>query len=431
MVRFRFSRCAAVLLFIFALLPTALADDWPQWRGPTRTGQASADAPVPAGLPKELKPLWRISSDPGFSSPIVAGNKLIYLDENGGKEVAHVVEADTGKELWQQGYAEAYQDEIGAGPRSTPIVDGDRLYVQSSKGEFRCLGLADGKVIWQTSFEKDFGVRFLGNQTQEGTARRRGNNGSGVIDGDHIILPVGSTDGASLVCFDKRTGSVIWKSQDDEAAYSSLMTATLAGIPQVVAFTAESLMGVAQSDGKLLWRVPMKTYARRHAATPVILNDTVTVNSFTIGLVCTKIGREGDKLKATPAWINKALKINLSTPVAVGPYFYCQGPTKDYVCVDARTGELKWSQPGFGQGRKDNSSTIAVGKNLLVLTESGELLLIAADPEKYRELGRLQVCGNTWCFPAYARGKLFVRDGRQLLCLDLMTPDSLPAKPAS
>ena len=99
---------------------------------------------------------------------------------------------------------------------------------------------------------------------------------------------------------------------------------------------------------------------------------------------------------------------------------YNQGANRDYVCFDARTGQLKWSQPGFGQGRKDYSSTIVAGKNLLVLTEDGTLLLLAANPAKYTELGRAQVCGNTWSFPAYADGKFYVRDGRQLACCDLL-----------
>src|SRR5438270_262006 len=123
-----------------------------------------------------------------------------------------------------------YSDEWGPGPRSTPILDGRRVYVQSCKGELRCLDLANGKVVWGVSFEKDFGVTFVGSKANEGTASRRGYNGYGVIDGGRIFLPVGSTAGASLVCFSKQTGKILWKSQNDEAAYSSLMIATLAGV---------------------------------------------------------------------------------------------------------------------------------------------------------------------------------------------------------
>jgi len=121
--------------------------------------------------------------------------------------------------------------------------------------------------------------------------------------------------------------------------------------------------------------------------------------------------------------VNKPLTINLATPVLVDGHLYCYGAirTKDYVCVNATTGELKWTQTGFGIGKDqtDYASTIAVGKNLLVLTYDGQLILIAANPEKYTELGRVQVCGKTWSHPAFADGKLYVRDGRELQCLDL------------
>src|SRR5262249_36171504 len=176
-------------------------------------------------------------------------------------------------------------------------IDGARGSVQSCRGEFRCLNLADGKTIWSTSFEKDFGVKFLGSKANEGTATRRGNNGSGVIDGPRLVLPVGSVEGASLVCFDKLTGKVLWKSGNDEAAYSSLVIATLAGVRQVVAFTADALLGADLTDGKILWRVPFKTNAKRHAASSVIVGDTVLVNSHTIGLVGTRISMDSDGFK--------------------------------------------------------------------------------------------------------------------------------------
>lgn len=409
------------LLSILALgSMAASATDWPQWRGPSRSGHAPLSTPVPSTLPKEVKPVWKVAVGGGHSSPVLAGNKLVYLDENGTREVAHVLDAATGKEQWKVDYADRFQDEWGAGPRATPILDGDRLYVQSCNGELRCLSLADGKTIWQANFEKDFGVKFLGSKANEGTATRRGNNGSGVIDGNRFVVPVGGTEGASLVCFDKLTGKVLWKSGDDEAAYSSFMIGTLAGVKQVVAFTAEALLGADLETGKILWRVPLKTNAKRHAASPVIFGDRVAVNSHTFGLACYEVTKDSGGFKASEAWVNKDLKINLATPVLVDGYLYCQGPDKDYVCADAKTGHKKWTQTGFGLGKKDYASTIAVGNNLLVLSEDGTLLLLAANPEKYLELGRVQVCGNTWSFPAYADGKLFVRDGRSLQCIDLL-----------
>jgi len=232
---------------------------------------------------------------------------------------------------------------------------------------------------------------------------------------------VGSTAGASLVCFDKRTGRILWKSQSDEAAYSSLMVATLAGIKQVVYFSAEALMGIEIDSGKLLWRMPLKTDAKRHAATPIIFGDSVMVNSHTLGIVCVKVAAEGDGLKANLAWVNKEMKINISTPVLADGYLYSQGPGRNFVCVDATTGKLAWSQEGYGE---KNSSVIAVGKNLLALTDRGELVMMATEKSRCSELGRVQICGKTWNHPAYAEGKLYVREGLtsgwKLTCFDLL-----------
>jgi outer membrane protein assembly factor BamB len=407
------------LLLLTSARPS-VAGDWPQWRGPARDGHAAADEIAPATLPREPKVIWRLEIGGGFSSPVVAGGKLAYLDGRDGKEVAHLIDAQTGKELWRVPYAEMYEDEWGPGPRSTPIIDGERVYIQSCNGEFRCLSLADGKVIWGTSFEKDFGVPFLGSKANEGTASRRGNNGTSVIDGDRIFVPVGSGNGASLVAFDKRSGKVLWKSQNDEAAYSSPMIGTLAGVRQVIYFSADALMGLKTDDGKLLWRVPLKTDAKRHAATPVIYGDSVIVNSQTIGLRCFKITKGPDGLNATPAWVNRDLKINISTPVLAGSNLYSQGTGVNLVCVDANNGNLLWSHDGFGERF---GAAVAVGKQLLIVSDRGELVLVSADSSKYSELGRLQVCGKTWNSPAYAGGRLFVREGLtsgwKLSCLEL------------
>lgn len=414
------SRCQWLAIFIWAVLKSN-AGDWPQWRGAERAGHADSREQSPAPLTSEPKRLWRKEIGGGFSSPIIAHGKLAYLDAQDGKEVAHLLDATSGKELWQTAYAEMFEDEWGPGPRSTPIFDDDRIYVQSCTGEFRCLNGENGKAIWAVSFEKDFGVRFLGSKANEGTASRRGNNGSGVIDGERLFLPVGSPNGASLVCFDKRTGKVIWKSQNDEAAYSSLIMATLAGVRQVVYYSAEALMGVESDSGKLLWRVPLRTEAKRHAATPIISDDRVIVNSQTIGLVCIKISKDGDSFRAIPSWSNMQLKINISTPVLVDGFLYSQGVGHNLVCVDASDGKLMWSQEGFGD---KYSAIVAVGKNLLVVTDRGELVIVTADSSKYSEAGRVQICGKTWNHPAYSDGKLYVREGLtsgwKLSCLSLV-----------
>jgi len=152
---------AVIALAWSAAAGLTLASDWPQWRGPFRTGYAGPDSPPVNSLAADLQPVWRTPIGGGFSSPVVSQGKLLYLDEHDGQEWAHLLDATSGKEIWKVAYAPVFQDEWGAGPRSTPIIDGDRLYVQACNGEFRCLKLADGATVWQTSFERDFGVKFL------------------------------------------------------------------------------------------------------------------------------------------------------------------------------------------------------------------------------------------------------------------------------
>src|SRR5580765_1704074 len=231
------TRCILLGASLCAVDLQSDAGDWPQWRGPERTGYADSREQGPGSLPGDPKVFWRKDIGGGFSSPVISRGKLAYLDAHDGKEIAHLVDAATGKEIWQTVYGEMYEDEWGPGPRSTPILDDNRVYVQSCKGEFRCLNAENGKVVWG--------------------------------------------------------------SQSDEAAYSSLMIATLAGVKQVVYYSADALMGVASDSGKLLWRVPLRTDAKRHASTPIMFDDSIVVNSQTIGLMCIKIARDGDALKAT------------------------------------------------------------------------------------------------------------------------------------
>lgn len=412
---------ASLSLVLLLASPAFLeGGNWPQYLGTARDGYAGADERLPAKLPAEPAVLWRLKIGSGFSSPVVADGKVAYFDEDGTMEVLHLADASTGREIWKTPIAEKFEDEWGPGPRSTPFFDGDRIYCQSCSGEFRCLSVASGKILWGASFDKDFGAKFLGRKSNDGTATRRGNNGCGVVDGDAVIVPVGSPNEASIVCFDKLTGTVRWKTGSDEAAYSSVRVATLAGRKQAVLFTADALCGFDRVSGQALWRVPLKTNAKRHAMTPVIFGDQLVVNSHTIGMLCYRIVQKGDMFSAEEVWANKAAKINLSTPVLVDGYLYSQGAGTDFICVDARTGETKWQQANFSRDiKKMTSSALVVGKTLLVLNQEGLLHQLAADPAKYNEIARVQVCGTTWNFPALSGGRLFVRDNRELICYNL------------
>jgi outer membrane protein assembly factor BamB len=402
------------------VLPAA-ASDWPQWHGPLR--DRHTPDPVAARLdtwPVDREPSWRIGVGPGHAAPVVSGNHLVYLDDDGKRTIAHGLDATTGSALWHTPFADHFEDEWGVGPRCAPLIDADRVYVQSPQGEFRCLNLADGTLRWSVSFTRDYGARFAGAGGGEGAAERRGYNGSGIVENGLVILAVGSTQGATLVALDKLTGRERWRAGNDAVAYSSPVTSTLGGVRQVIAFTADALMGVRVSDGRVLWRIPFRTMAQRHIATPLIAGDLVIVNSHTFGMAAVRITAAPDGCSATEAWRNPDLKVNIATATLVDRHLYTFGATKDFLCVDVATGKLAWSQSGFaGPGRRDYASVIAAGQRLLVLNEEGLLRVLEASPQRYAELAQAQICGNTWAFPALANGRLYVRDGRQLSCYTL------------
>ena len=408
------ARCFAVLVFTGLLLFRAGAADWPQWRGPLRTGHVPAGVPVPASLPVEPKVLWRVKAGEGFASPVVAAGKVFLFDNQEGKETLRALRVDDGHELWRAVIDDTFKDGISPpGTRGTPLVDGARVYAQSCKGELHCLDVADGKKIWGVNFTKDFGAVFIGEKGQAPGATRHGNTGQPIIDGDLMFVSVGSTNGAGMVCFDKATGRVVWKAQNEIAAYAAPMIATVAGRKQIVNFMADAVLGLDRETGQLLWRFPVKTAFARHVTTPVILDDMVVVSSHQVGLMGLKVSRVGEKFKVEQAWLSKEGAMNFSSPVAVGDALYGLGPAKNIVCIDMPTGKTLWSKDGWitTSADKAHASFIVMGKNILMLTDGGLLVLFGADPGVCREVSRAQICGANWCNPAYLDGTLFVREG--------------------
>ncbi|MBL9127945.1 MAG: PQQ-like beta-propeller repeat protein [Verrucomicrobiales bacterium] len=394
-----------------------VAADWPQWRGPARDGHAGPDETLPSALPDALAPRWTRPVGPAFSGPVVVGSRVFHVDEQGGQETAHALDAASGKTLWSTPYGASTGDEWGTGPRCTPLADDGRLYVQSLRGSFACLDVKDGRRLWGFDFDRDYGVSFLGGSDQsDAAARRRGNTGAPVILGDRVYVSVGSTNGANVVCFDKRSGSELWRSGTDEAAYAALVAGPLAGRAQLVAYTAFALVGFDPDRGAVLWRVPQRTHANRHAVTPVFVGDALVVSSHSVGTRSIGVSAApAGGFAAGESWAQPALKTSLATLVLVEGHLYGQGPDRNFVCLEAATGKTRWSQRGFGDKPLTGySSTIACRNRLLALSDNGQLTLLEANPSAYTELGRAQVCGKTWSHPAYAGGTLYLRDSRQL-----------------
>src|SRR5262245_8918550 len=252
--------CVTVWAWAFFCLfvQSGLAADWPQWRGPARTGHIPEHWPAPKTLPAEPKILWRSKVGDAFASPVVADGKVFHLDNQAGKETVHALDAATGHEVWSKSLDEAFKDvQTASGPRCTPLFDGGRLYAQSCRGELKCFAANDGAELWHVNYASDFGASFIGEKGQAQGAARHGYNGSPVVDGTHLITLAGGTNGAGIVCLDMASGRVVWKSGHDPAAYAPPVIAALAGRKQVVAFTCIGLIGADTRDGTELWRVPL------------------------------------------------------------------------------------------------------------------------------------------------------------------------------
>jgi outer membrane protein assembly factor BamB len=422
---------SVVLPVAFAALAilsgSSYASDWPGWRGPARDGHAPPGSRVPDSLPLQPRRVWAQKVGEGLAAPVVAGDRVYYLDAQDGREVVHAVDRKTGTEAWRESFDGTFKNgQTAPGPRCTPLVDGDRIYVQSCNGELQCRSTRDGALRWRVNYTKDYQAGVPAEQGVAKGAQRHGFTAAPWVDGERLIALVGDTHGAGIVCFHKETGAVLWKSQNDRAANAAPITVQFPGIAetQVVAFTVEGLIGLNLQDGALRWRVPITTTYGRHVMTPVVVGNIAMAASKEEALMGIEINRKPDGIECTAEtrWQAREHLVNFSSPVATGGHLYGLGPEKNLFCVEVSSGKTRWSRGGFATKPAENAhlALLVLGPNLLALTETGTLILVAADPTAYRELGNVQVCGANWCNPAYADGHLFLRDARELMCIDLL-----------
>src|SRR4051812_30105312 len=264
------ARTTILSLFLAA---STYAADWGQWRGPNRDGHVPDGVAVPTSLSDSAKIVWHLKAGNGLASPVVAGGKVVYVDNQAEKEVVHAVDATTGAEAWHVELDDVHKDsQSTAGPRCTPMIDGDRVYAQSGRGHLKCLALADGKLLWQTDYVKDFGAVFTGEKGPAEGATRHGYTASPIVDGDHLLAETGGKD-AAVTCFDKMTAKVIWKSENGIPGYAAPILTTVAGKRQLICYMVAGVMSLDPADGKALWSFKVVTKFGRHAATPVVVGD--------------------------------------------------------------------------------------------------------------------------------------------------------------
>ncbi len=406
MARFPFSALSLSLALLAAGPAAAL--DWPQFRGVNRDG-VSAETDLPRSWPAEgPRVLWKRAIGEGYSGISVTGDRLYTMDSDETAEYVLALEAGSGKEVWRVPAGPKLIDSMGNGPRTTPTLDGGTVYAMGSHGRLLALKAADGAKIWEVDLPQAFGAK----------RPNWGYSGSPLIDGDLLILEVGGKDGRGVVAFEKTTGKVRWGALDGDAAYSSPVMMTIGGIKQyVVPRRAGSQTVALRPDGSVLWTHPGPFSVIASAL--FIPPDKVYVSGGDdAGAVLMKIKTEGGKATVEELWQIRTMKNHFNNAVLVGSYLY-GFDNATFKCLSVATGEQAWASRGLGKG----SLLTADGDLLIVLSDTGTLLLVEANPNAYTELARFQVMeGKAWTAPALANGRLYVRDHDEIVALELKAP---------
>jgi len=387
--------------------------DWPQWRGPSRDG-VSRETGILTAWPKEgPKGLWKAPSGRGYASLAVAKGRVytVVQDQDVEYEGALCLDASTGQTLWRFRYpCMRIIPDHGVGPRATPAVDGDRVYVTGAAGIFHCLNTTTGAKLWRHDLAEEFGEGAL-----PGKLAYWGHCCSPLIEGRLVITETRGPQG-DVAAFDKQTGDLVWKALPDPAGYSSPIAVTLGGIRQVVFFTGAGLVGLSIEDGKALWRYAWETQDDCNIATPVAADRYLFLSSgYDRGCALLEISRQKDGTwRAKPVYTHKRMRCHFSSPVLYQGFLY--GFDNEFLtCMDFRTGKICWKQRGFAKG-----SLLAADGHLIILGEDGNLALAEASPEGYQQTSSFQFSHNRcWSVPVLADGRLYVRDEKQIVCYDL------------
>lgn len=369
------------------------ATEWPQWRGPDRTGittDTSWTTQWPGGKPKQL---WQKDIGQGYSAWVVSGNKAYNLGNTGGQDTVWCVDADSGQEVWKYSYR-CGTDNQYPGPRATPAVDSGKVYTYSREGLLLCLDAAKGAVVWQKDTRQELGARIP----------RWGLSSSPTVHGEVVIVNPGAPN-ASVVAFNKTTGQVVWKSGSDGAGYSSAVLFP-AGAPTAVAmFSATGLVGLSLQNGQQIFQSPWKTSYEVNASDPIVVGDKIFITSgYGTGCALVQVGAGGAK----QLWTNKTIASHTTGPVYYEGHIYGmdgQMGKQSLKCLDFATGQQKWVQQGLG------GSVIVVSGKLVVFSDKGELAIADANPANFTPAARVSIhSGTCWTSPAFSSGRIFVRN---------------------
>jgi outer membrane protein assembly factor BamB len=426
------------------LAPDAVTHDWPSFLGPTHNA-VSTETRLGLTLPPPL--VWEFAKGTGYASPAVAGDRLIFLHRVGDEEAVECLHPETGMRQWEFRYATDFEDRYGYnnGPRSSPAIDGTRVYTVGAQGQLHCLELPTGKLIWKRLLAADYKVP----QDFFGTAS------TPLIEGALLIVNVGAPGGPCVVGLDKATGREAWRAGKEWGpSYASPVPAVVHGRRRVFVFAggestppAGGLLSIDPANGRIDFAFPWRSrsYESVNASCPVVFDNKVFISaSYRTGGALIEIRPD---FTHRVAWTTQEFGLHFNTPIHRGGCLYGfdgrNEPDASLACVDAASGKVVWrATPEWnetitvrGQPRQQLMSTyrgslLAADGRFLCLGELGHLLWMALTPKGYKEVSRgwLFAARESWTLPVLSRGLLYVvqntRDilggaGPRLLCYDL------------
>jgi len=396
--------CAAV-----TLSAQSTSTDWPQWRGAERSG-ISRDTGLLREWPRSGPSLaWTASQlGNGFGSVAVAGNRVFVQGMKNRQSVVTSLDRASGKAMWSVALGTAQENDRGSGPRGTPTVDGDRVYVLTENGDLVCLQVADGKVVWRRNILKEFGGRNINWLISE----------SPLVDGNRVIVTPGGRN-AGMAALDKMSGATVWVSKElsDEAGYASSVIGDVQGVRTIMTFTGNSGVGVRASDGKLMWRHGNVANSTANITTPIYANGKVFFTSaYGTGAALLALRATGQDVQAQEVYFTRNMQNHHGGVVLVDGFLYGFN-NSILTCMEFETGRVLWRDRSVGKG-----SVAYADGHLYVLSEDNVVGLVEASPKGYREKGRFTIADQgwpSWAHPAVAGGRLFVRNQNVLATYDV------------
>lgn len=440
---------AALVAALMGLSSAVNADDWPQWLGPQRDGEWR-ETGIVEKLPQTLKVRWRTPIGAGYSGPAVVGNRVFVTDRQVSEgndpqspfqrgavpSVERVLCLDdaSGKVIWKREYPCVYTVSYPAGPRCTPIVDGERVITLGAEGHLNCLGTADGNVVWSRDLKKDYGIKLT---PTWGFASHP------LIDGNKLITFVGG-EGTAVVAWDKSTGKELWRALSATGphgpGYGPPMIYEAAGVRQLIAWLPDGVNALDPETGKVLWSHPFSSKEGLTAPTPRKSGDLLFLTSFYDGPCMLKL--DVNKPGVTEVWRGKGkserqtdgLHSIMPTPFIVDGHIYGVCSYGQLRCLKAGTGERVWEDltataaDKARNARWANAFLVRQADRFFIANEQGELLISKLTPQGYQELSRaplLKPTGNAggrsvvWSHPAFAHRNVYARNDEEIVSVSL------------